>query len=191
MNTSIQLEVASHFLSRYRQTVVHSFCSHCFHNLVRTLHTHTHIYSLSLTLFQCLSIPFRLLQIVAAHFRCLVNPAARRAARSPSPSHRLAFTSWTTLIICFPNITGKLTPANTQGQNESILFARASSSAPALQGLANRERADTCDGFPGCSEPGTSDVCNREGDKSGDEKESRYSAIKNVSLRVQKRKSTV
>lgn len=38
-------------------------------------------------------------------------------------------------------MTGRLTPAMTQGQNESILFARANSNAPALYGFMRREAA--------------------------------------------------
>ena len=40
-----------------------------------------------------------------------------------------------TLMICFPNMTGLLTPAKIHGTVESILFARAISNAPALQGF--------------------------------------------------------
>lgn len=51
---------------------------------------------------------------------------------SPSASQRHALTSWMTLMNCFMNMTGKLTPAMTQGQKLSILLARAISRAPAL-----------------------------------------------------------
>ena len=66
----------------------------------------------------------------------LGNPAFLRSAISPSAIHRLALTSCTTLMICLPDMTGNDTPAMTQGQKLSILFARASSNAPALHGLA-------------------------------------------------------
>lgn len=82
----------------------------------------------------------------------------------------------------------------TQGQKESILFARASSSAPALYGLAKSEVRETCEGLPGCREtplalPG--EVCRREGERSGEEKERRYRAMKKTSFKAQKRKRTV
>lgn len=71
---------------------------------------------------------------------------------------------------------GKLTPAITQGQKESILLARASSSAPALYGFAKSDAIDTCEGLPGCSEEPLvlSDVVwRREGERRGEEKERR------------------
>lgn len=49
--------------------------------------------------------------------------AALRAATSPSASHVLAFFNCTTLMICFPNMTGKETAARIQGIVLSILFA--------------------------------------------------------------------
>lgn len=85
-------------------------------------------------------------------FLFLGKPAALLISKSPSASQRLALTSCTILMICFPNMTGKLTPAMTQGQNESILLARASSSAAALYGFAKSEASETCEGLPGCSE---------------------------------------
>jgi len=72
----------------------------------------------------------------------LGSPAAFRISRSPSASHLLAFTSCTTLMICLPAMIGKLTPAITHGQKESILLALANSNAPALWGLANRKDAE-------------------------------------------------
>ena len=56
---------------------------------------------------------------------------------SPSASHLLALTNCTTFNICFAAITGDDTAANTHGQKESILFARANSMAHALPGDAN------------------------------------------------------
>jgi hypothetical protein len=84
-------------------------------------------------------------------------------------------------------MTGNDTPAMTHGQNESILFARASSSAPADQGFA--KRAGAADGSSARREP--LEEARREGERSGEEKESRYSAMKQISLRAQKRKRTV
>ena len=79
----------------------------------------------------------------------LGKPAALLISISPSANQLEALTNCTTLMTCLPNITGKLTPAMTQGQNESILFARANSNAPALCGLANRKDAEGLEGFPG------------------------------------------
>ena len=79
-------------------------------------------------------------------------------------------------ITCLQNITGKLTPAITHGQKESILFALASSRAPALYGFVNSEATDMCEGLPSCrgpSLPPSEVVCSREGDNSGEEKERR------------------
>jgi hypothetical protein len=61
-----------------------------------------------------------------------------RVARSPSANHLLALTSCTTLMNCLRAMTGAEMPVITHGQKLSSLFARANSSAPALQGLANR-----------------------------------------------------
>ena len=72
-------------------------------------------------------------------------------------------------------MTGAEIPVITQGQKLSILFALASSSAPALHGLANRLVGAGCAGLPGCMEPGwvPSTGCKREGERVGEEKESR------------------
>lgn len=64
-------------------------------------------------------------------------------------------------------------PVITQGQKLSILFARAISRAPALQGLA------------------VLTGCKREGDRVGEEKESRYSPMKNSSFSAQQMNRTV
>lgn len=70
-------------------------------------------------------------------------------------------------------MTGKDNPAITHGQKLSILFARASSIAQALPGVA-KIREEGCDGLPGCEvAPGRSSVGRRDGDKIGDENESR------------------
>jgi hypothetical protein len=64
--------------------------------------------------------------------------AAFRVAMSPSANHRLALTSCTILMNCLRAMTGAEIPVITHGQKLSSLLARASSSAPALQGLAKR-----------------------------------------------------
>ena len=64
--------------------------------------------------------------------------AAFRLAMSPSANHRLALTSCTTLMSCLRAMTGVEIPVITHGQKLSSLFARASSNAPALHGLAKR-----------------------------------------------------
>ena len=70
-------------------------------------------------------------------------------------------------------MTGKLTPAITQGQKLSILFALASSIAHALPGAANSVDAGWV-GDPGCVEaPGELLVGRREGERMGEEKERR------------------
>lgn len=78
---------------------------------------------------------------------------------------------------------------------ESILFARANSKAAALCGLANmREEADGPEGLPGRSvdpAPLVFLTSNKEGERNGEEKERRYRAMKNTSLRQQKRNKTV
>lgn len=94
---------------------------------------------------------------------------------------------------CFPAMTGNDTPAMIHGHVLSILFALANSSAPALYGLAKSIDGTGCAGLPGCvDEPGVlGRGWRREGDRMGDEKERRYSAMKNISLKAQKRKRTV
>lgn len=69
-------------------------------------------------------------------------------------------------------MTGNETPAITHGQKLSILFARASSIAQALPGVA--KIAEGCDGLPGCDvAPGLSFIGRRDGDRMGEEKERR------------------
>lgn len=73
-------------------------------------------------------------------------------------------------------MTGKEIPAITHGQNESILFARASSNAPALYGLAKRDAADGLEGFPGTREAPASPLLTtwrRDGERRGEENERR------------------
>lgn len=126
-------------------------------------------------------------------------PAFFLAARSPSPSHLLALTSWITFMICFPSMTGALMPAKIHGTVLSILFALAISKAPADQGFANRRDGFGCAGEPGWAAeimfpelgPVPSSGTSREGESVGDEKERRYKAIKKSSLRAQKTNSTV
>lgn len=70
-------------------------------------------------------------------------------------------------------MTGNDTPASTHGQKLSILFARASSIAHALPGVA-KSIDDGCDGLPGCDVvPGLFPVGRREGVNIGEEKERR------------------
>jgi hypothetical protein len=95
-------------------------------------------------------------------------------------------------MICFPSITGRLIAAIAQGSVESILFALANSNAPALCGLNRRDPGLL--GFPGWSVVGPSPcfvTSRRDGERSGEEKERRYSAMKKVSLNRQNRKRTV
>lgn len=109
-------------------------------------------------------------------FRLRGKPAALLISMSPSASQRLALTNCTILIHCLPNMIGKLTPAMTQGQKESILLARASSRAPALYGFAKREAIETCEGLPGCRELAlllSGLAWRREGERRGEEKERR------------------
>lgn len=70
---------------------------------------------------------------------------------------------------------GEQIPAITQGQKLSILFARASSSAPALYGFVKRVDSAGCAGLPGCAEHAQEFGmgCNSEGDRIGDENERR------------------
>src|ERR1700760_1372922 len=70
-----------------------------------------------------------------ADYEALRALANRLCSRSPSASHLLALTSWMTLMTCLPSMTGPETIARIQGTVLSILFARASSMAPADQGL--------------------------------------------------------
>lgn len=128
------------------------------------------------------------------HLLFFGSPAALRISKSPSASHLLAFTNCTTLMICLPAMIGKLTPAITHGQKESILLARANSNAPALWGLANKKDADGEAGFPGWREAADeplSPTWRRDGERSGEENERRYSAMKKISLSAQKRNKTV
>lgn len=70
-------------------------------------------------------------------------------------------------------MTGKDTPARTHGQKLSILFARASSIAHALPGVA-KICDDGFNGLPGCDvAPALSSVDRRDGVNIGDEKERR------------------
>lgn len=128
-----------------------------------------------------------------------VMPAFFLAARSPSPSHLLALTSWIMFMICFPSMTGALMPAKIHGTVLSILFALAISRAPADQGFANNRDGFGCAGEPGWAAeimfpelgPVPSSGMSREGESVGDEKDRRYKAIKKSSLRAQKTNSTV
>jgi hypothetical protein len=75
----------------------------------------------------------------------------------------------------------------------SILFARAISSAAALHGFANSVLCFGIAGEPGCAEDISvppSLVTSKLGDSSGEEKERRYSAMKNSSFRAQNKNRT-
>lgn len=81
---------------------------------------------------------------------------------------------------CFPAMIGAEMPVMTHGQKLSILLARASSRAPALQGLAKRLDSGARAGEPGCAEAEPSPTppsppmgWRRDGDKVGEEKERR------------------
>lgn len=74
----------------------------------------------------------------------------------------------------------------------SILFARASSRAPADHGLANNDAAGGVAGLPGCKLEALSEpTWSSDGDKSGLENDNKYTAMKKVSLRAQVRNNTV
>ena len=70
------------------------------------------------------------------------------------------------------SITGEETIATAQGTVLSILFARASSIAQALPGVA-RSAAAALRGLPGCAEAGGPSGERSEGDRIGEEKDRR------------------
>ena len=76
---------------------------------------------------------------------------------------------------CLPAMIGALIPARTHGQKLSILFARASSSAPALKGLAKRRFGSGFVGLLGSIDDGLpfGRGCSRDGERIGEEKERR------------------
>ena len=87
-------------------------------------------------------------------------------------------------------MTGKEIPASAQGPKLSILFALASSMAEALPGAMSRPRPGRA-GLAGCADdPGSLPNGSNDGESMGDEKESRYKAMKKSSLKVQKMKRT-
>jgi hypothetical protein len=88
---------------------------------------------------------------------------------------------------------GAETPVITQGQKLSILFARASSNAPALHGLAKSIDGAGWAGLPGCVDEATSPPTgwSSDGERMGEENDRRYRPIKKSSLKKQKMKSTV
>ena len=86
-------------------------------------------------------------------------------------------------------MTGAETTARIQGTVLSILFALACSIAPALHGFG-RMLAGTL-GEPGWIEENSPFSAKRDGERYGEEKDSRYSAMKNSSFKAQTRKRTV
>lgn len=111
----------------------------------------------------------------SCHYRFLPLCAARRVSRSPSTNHWLALINWTMLTNCLNAMTGAETPVIIHGKELSILLALASSKAPALQGLAKRLLGCGWAGFPGCADAGWASWtgCRREGERVGEENESR------------------
>lgn len=106
----------------------------------------------------------------------LGSPAAFLRSLSPSANHLHALTNCTTFKNCLKANPNRLMAARIHGTVESILFARASSNAPALQGFAKRKDAEGVAGLPGTSELAVSpslETCSREGDSMGEEKERR------------------
>lgn len=92
-------------------------------------------------------------------------------------------------MICLPNMTGKEMMAKAQGTALSILFARAYSIAPADQGLANSMDGFGAAGLPGwreAAEPSVIGSLRSVGERMGELKERRYTAMKKSSLRAQK-----
>jgi hypothetical protein len=84
--------------------------------------------------------------------------------------------------------------ASVHGTTESILFALASSNAPALHGFANKDAADGCVGLPGWREEAASPdfaVVRREGERYGEENDNRYRAMKKSSFAAQQTNRTV
>ena len=92
---------------------------------------------------------------------------------SPSANHLLAFINCSTLRNCLKAITGLDIPAMNHGTVLSILFARASSIAQALPGVARSDAAAGSRGLPGCAELGESEGDSRDGERIGEENERR------------------
>ena len=76
------------------------------------------------------------------------------------------------------------------GTVESILFARAISIAPADQGLVKNMEGFGAAGEPGWIEVGDCLSPSKVGERSGELKERRYSAMKKISFMAQKVKRT-
>lgn len=101
------------------------------------------------------------------------RPFSLRILISTSASHLLALYNWTPLIACLITMKGKLIPAIAHGIRESILLARAISSAEALKGSGNICRSsEVLTGAPGLMKPPlvSSTLLIRWGDSQGDEK---------------------
>ena len=93
-------------------------------------------------------------------------------------------------MICFASMMGALMIMQIHGTVESILFARAASIAPAENGDAKNMLGLGAAGVPGLSDEGLEESAKSVGLRYGEEKDSRYSAMKKVSLRAQKVKRT-
>ena len=91
---------------------------------------------------------------------------------SPSANHLLALINCTTFSHCLNSMIGDDMMAIAQGNVLSILFARASSIAHALPGLASSAAAGFI-GLPGCAEAGEPLLERSEGERMGEEKERR------------------
>lgn len=81
-------------------------------------------------------------------------------------------------------------PVMIHGQVLSSLLARAISRAPALQGLEKRLAGSGWAGLPGWADEPSETGCRSEGDRMGDEKDSRYRPMKNASFRAQQTNRT-
>lgn len=96
------------------------------------------------------------------------------------------------LINCLAAITGKAIFTNTEGQKEPNLLARAISKAPALNGCGNMffKKDWLRAALGGRESVPVGSILSKFNDGKGDEKESRYKAIKKSSLRAQQRNKT-
>lgn len=113
----------------------------------------------------------------------------RRASTSLLARVLLALIICAMFRYCFRIMTGPETTARIHGTVLSILFALASSIAAALQGFG-RMLLGTF-GEPGWAEVASPVGAKSEGERYGEENDSKYSAMKKSSFRAQTVKSTV